>query len=119
MKRPEEQLQRSVVAYLKIAAPSLLWFAIPNGGFRTKAEAGIMKAMGQRAGVADLCVICPDGTAAFIELKAAGGTLSPAQMAFREDAAASKASYMVCRSLKDVEFFLRLLRVPLRSQGVA
>lgn len=37
--------------------PELRWlFAIPNGGYRSKSEAGRLKAAGVKAGVPDLCL---------------------------------------------------------------
>ena len=60
MRRPEEQLQRALVAHLRARLPKpwLVW-ATPNGGGRSKAEAGILKAMGVLAGVPDLFVLGP------------------------------------------------------------
>ena len=60
MRRPEEQLQRALVAHLRARLPKpwLVW-ATPNGGGRSKAEAGILKAMGVLAGVPDLFVMGP------------------------------------------------------------
>jgi hypothetical protein len=56
--RPEEALQRSVVGLLAIYENrGLLTYAhVPNGGRRSKAEAGAFKAMGVRAGVPDLLI---------------------------------------------------------------
>ena len=60
MRRPEEQLHRSLVAYLRMALPKpWLVLHVPNGGGRSKAEAGILKAMGVLAGMPDLLVIGP------------------------------------------------------------
>lgn len=60
MQRHEETLHRAAVAYLRAALPKPwdLWHT-PNGGGRSKAEAGILKAMGTRAGVPDLFVMGP------------------------------------------------------------
>lgn len=60
MNRPEEQLHRTCVAYLQAALPKpwLCWHT-PNGGGRSKAEAGILKAMGVVAGMPDLFVCGP------------------------------------------------------------
>lgn len=57
-------------------------FAIPNGGYRTKAEAAKLKAEGVSAGVPDLCIPVARGPyhALFIEMKAQGGKLSNAQI---------------------------------------
>lgn len=52
--------------------PELRWmFAIPNGGWRHKAEAGKLKAMGVKAGVLDICLPIRRGewAALWIELK--------------------------------------------------
>ena len=48
MNRPEQALQISVVNWLRVVAPDLFFLHIPNGGRRSKAEAGIFKAMGLR-----------------------------------------------------------------------
>lgn len=58
MRRPEESLQRALVAHLRARLPApWLVLHVPNGGGRSKAEAGILKAMGVLAGVPDLLVI--------------------------------------------------------------
>jgi hypothetical protein len=61
--RPEEILHRACVAYLRAALPKP-WFCahVPNGGGRSKAEAGILKAMGVLAGMPDLLVFGPHET---------------------------------------------------------
>lgn len=62
MNRAEEKLQRQLVAYLRAALPApWIVFHPANGGGRSKAEAGILKAMGVLAGVPDLFVIGPSG----------------------------------------------------------
>lgn len=60
MRRPEDALQKSLVAHLRahLPPPWLVW-ATPNGGGRSKAEAGILKAMGVMAGIPDLYVLGP------------------------------------------------------------
>jgi hypothetical protein len=78
--QPEAQLQRSLVEHLRWCAKADVWFAhIPNGGARTKAEAGIFKALGVRAGAPDLLIVRA-GQALFLEVKAPGRKLSPAQI---------------------------------------
>lgn len=52
--------------------PELKWlFAIPNGGFRTKSEAGRFKASGVKSGVPDICLPVKRGpySGLYIELK--------------------------------------------------
>lgn len=62
--------------------PALRWlFAVPNGGARSKAAAGKLKAEGTRRGVPDY--LLPQRSGEFVglalELKAKGGRVDPAQ----------------------------------------
>lgn len=60
MNRPEEALHKALVAQLRARLPKpWLVFHPANGGARTKAEAGILKAMGVLAGMPDLLLIGP------------------------------------------------------------
>ena len=79
--RPEQQLQRSVLAHLgRRGVPGLWWCHVPNGGYRGAIEAAIFKSLGVIAGVPDLLLIF-SGQTYGLELKAAkGGRLSPAQI---------------------------------------
>jgi len=101
----EDALQISCITWLRIQYPDLLAFHVPNGGKRSKAEAGRFKAMGVLAGVPDVLIISarqitistrpnPLGgghktysqyfTSLAIELKTKGGTVSPNQKAAQE-----------------------------------
>ena len=46
MKRPEEALQRTVVDWMRAVFPpppeGPVWFHVPNGGGRSKAEGGVV-----------------------------------------------------------------------------
>lgn len=70
----EQNLDRwnGVLAYM---------FAIPNGGQRSKATAGKLKAEGVKAGVPDIFLPVPVGTypGLFIEMKTSTGKLSTSQ----------------------------------------
>lgn len=55
---------------------------IPNGGMRSKSEAGRFKALGVLAGVPDLQFISR-GKTFFVELKAAAGVASKSQVEFQ------------------------------------
>lgn len=60
IKRSEEKLHRALVTHLRARLPApWLVMHVPNGGGRSKAEAGILKAMGVLAGFPDLLVIGP------------------------------------------------------------
>lgn len=76
----EEEIHRAVVRHLEYrAAPGVVWFHVPNGGGRSRAEAGIMKAMGTQPGVPDILAFRA-GRCFGLELKRErGGRVSPAQ----------------------------------------
>lgn len=82
--RPEQAIQAALAEYLQLLEnQGRLWFYhVPNGGVRSPVEAAIMKGLGVKPGVYDLCLMFPDGKAAYIELKAEGGRTSVAQDEF-------------------------------------
>lgn len=113
MKRPEQELQKSVVQYLRYAAPKVLFFHVPNGGKRSKAEAGIFKAMGVMPGVADLMLFWNNSPAlcypsfAAIELKAGKGAQTDHQKTFQDRWEALGGKYAVVRSLDELQGILK------------
>ena len=118
--RPEQAIQRAVVQYLRIMENlgELTFFHVPNGGRRSKAEAGIFKSLGVRAGVPDLVVLFPGGRCAFIEIKAPQGRLSAAQKAFRNTAEVMGFPFAECRGVDAVERFIRgLIAAPIRREA--
>jgi len=85
-RNPETALQCTIVQHLQARGmPGLVFFHCPNGGYRTKAEAGILKAMGVRPGVSDLILLHQNKTFA-LELKSQGGRATEEQMAFLSEA---------------------------------
>jgi hypothetical protein len=59
-RRPEDQIQRAVFQHFGMrAAPGVVAWHVPNGGWRSPIEAGILKGLGVRAGVADVCAVAP------------------------------------------------------------
>ena len=128
--RPEELLHRELVATLRATLPKpwLVWHT-PNGGGRSKAEAGILKAMGTLAGMPDLFVLGPNRTLVAIELKApprrlaSGGLsnaaprLNPAQRALQSDLGACGVPYLVCDDVGRCLEALRALGVPVRGRA--
>jgi len=106
-------LQRAVFEHLRIrAGPGVFAFHVPNGGARSPIEGAILKGMGVVPGVPDIIAI-KDGTVFGLELKAAGGRLSPAQRACHEAMQAAGAVVAVVTGLDEALACLegwRLLR---------
>lgn len=101
----ESDLQARCIAWFDKKYPGCqqLLFAIPNGGHRSKATAGILKAEGVRRGVADLFLAIPImGThGVFIEMKFKKGKQSPEQIQFQTQVEAMGFKYIVTRSEDD------------------
>lgn len=88
----EHAEQRALLTWASMSAgkhPELrLLFAIPNGGARSKAAAGKLKAEGVKPGVPDLCLPVARGGfhGLYLEMKRTqGGTLSPEQKQWHQD----------------------------------
>jgi hypothetical protein len=75
----EASRQAAIVEYVRLVAPEILIWAVPNGGLRTKGEAARLKWTGVLAGVLDLTLALPDGRCAFWETKTTYGRLSKDQ----------------------------------------
>jgi VRR-NUC domain-containing protein len=79
---PEAQIHRALVEHLRLRAkPDVLWLHVPNGERRDKITGAKLKRMGVLAGAADL-LLWHRGNSFALELKAPGGRLSEAQLAF-------------------------------------
>ena len=109
MKHLEDAFQVQVVQFFERAVSPLdaYIFAVPNGGKRGKIEGARFKTQGVRAGVADLVIMLEWGKTAFLELKSPSGTVSPAQRVFRATCERLGHPYGVCKTLEEVESFLR------------
>ena len=122
MKRPEEALQRTVVDWMRAVFPpppeGPVWFHVPNGGGRSKAEGGVLKAMGTRPGMPDLALLW-QGRHAWIELKAAGGRTTTEQRLCHQALMLAGGVVRVCRSLEDVRDFVEVLGIPTRERRPA
>lgn len=124
MRRPEHALQVAVAHMLQVVLdPDRTWWSsIDHGvGKLGKAEAGIRKRRGVKAGIPDIIIMFADGLTDYahligIELKAGKGSLSEAQ----EDVAAAWAIFgstvFVARSLEEVQDILDHCGVPLRHR---
>jgi hypothetical protein len=81
-KQPEAEIQRAVVQHLETrGVPGLVWFAVPNGGVRSKIEAAIMKGLGTKPGVSDL-ILLHESRFYALELKAPRQKPNKQQMDF-------------------------------------
>lgn len=79
----EEDLQINLVKHLGWRLkPGVVFWHTPNGGKRSKASAGRLKAMGVRAGIFDLMFLLPGPRAFGLELKWKSGTMEPEQETF-------------------------------------
>jgi hypothetical protein len=99
--RPEQAIQRNIAEWLRLQHKGLLWFHIPNGGGRSRAEAGILYAMGVRPGVADLCFVLY-GRNAWVEIKGPDGRVDKLQEEFRDAVVARGDEWHLVRSLDDM-----------------
>lgn len=117
-RHPELALHKAVVAYLRVACPQPpegpLWWHTHNEGKRSKADAATAKAMGQWRGLPDLLLLWR-GRLHGIELKAGRGKLSPAQDRCHEALTLAGAVVTTCRSVEEVDGFLRACGVPMRE----
>jgi len=102
----EDALQKAVAELLDTLG--WWWWHTPNGGARSKAEAGKFKAMGVKAGVADIIIAerwsagNDGGPAVAIELKGPKGRLQKTQKEWLAEAQHRKWLVAVCRTVDEV-----------------
>lgn len=115
MREEEHNIQCACVRWFNLQWPEYrgLLFAVPNGGARSKATAGKLKAEGVVPGVADLILLVPKRSSdnplilaptycgICIEMKTQKGRQSPEQIRWMERVAANGYKYAVCHSLED------------------
>lgn len=115
----EDQLQISVIDYLRLSLPkSAIVFHCPNGGQRNAREGAKFKRMGVLAGIPDVCILY-NGQAYFIELKTQRGILSPTQKELHQRFRESGFWIEICRNLSDVEHTLELWDIPQKAMVAA
>lgn len=116
MKRPEQALQRRICDELLRPLERdgrLSFYAVPNGGWRSPVEAGIMVGQGVRAGIPDLVVLLPGGRSIYAELKADKGRLSPRQALWRDRLQELGFAWCLVKSVEDMQAALVLAQVPM------
>ena len=115
MREEEHNIQCACVRWFNFQWPEYrgLLFAVPNGGARSKATAGKLKAEGVVAGVADLILLVPQWFTTWrgqegckyaglcIEMKTDKGRQSPEQKQWQEMVEAHGYKYAVCHSLDE------------------
>lgn len=101
----ESNLQIQCVNWFRRQYPaySQVLFAVPNGGFRQKITAKILKAEGALSGVADLILLLSRKgyTSLCIEMKFGKGTQSESQKAWQVEAEKNGSRYVVVRSFEE------------------
>ena len=75
--QPEAAIQRAIIARLRLSG--IVCHHSPNAAKRSVISGRRIKADGMITGWPDLTVVGPEGLVAFLEVKAPGGKLSPAQ----------------------------------------
>lgn len=119
----ETPIHISIIEFLDLVLPEplkALHFA--NGGKRGKREAGRLRAMGVKAGAADIIILgwMKAGVPSFIwfEVKSDEGALSQAQKDWRDWCATIGAPWFLVRSVDDAEHALTWLGVKLTGKTV-
>lgn len=115
MNRPEQELQITIARYLDLVLDPemVVWTAINPIPAKSKAAAGLSKAMGLKAGILDL-VFWWHGQSALIELKAKTGTWNPEQKEIIRRLKGVRIPTRTCRSLMEVDLALDDLGIPHR-----
>jgi hypothetical protein len=104
----EDAIHAGIVEFLCMAAhPRLMWFHCPNGGLVKPSARMYFARLGVFPGVADLVLVLPDKSVAFLEIKNSDGRLSTAQQAFQARCAVLGLRYRVVRSISDAEEVLK------------
>ena len=97
----EHEEQRELVRWFRQFHPDVLIFAIPNGGGRSKASAGRLKAEGVVPGIPDLFI---PAKGLWIEMKRVkGGALSPEQKAMIQYLEEVGYCAIVCKGAEDAK----------------
>ena len=98
----EHSRQVTLLQFLAINhAPDVFWFAVPNAGRRSWWEVAQKKKEGMVAGVADLCVMLPEGRALWLELKTGKNKQTEAQLAFQGICGKLGHPYEIARTLEE------------------
>jgi hypothetical protein len=114
-KNAEARRQAAIVEFVRWVAPQIVIWHVPNGGYRTKAEAGRLKWIGVLKGVLDLTLMLPEGRTAYWETKTPRTYLSDDQKDFIAKAEALGHTCALVRSIDDARRELARLGVATRE----
>lgn len=110
----EHDEQKALITWADLQAgkhPELhLLYAIPNGGARSKATAGKLKAEGVRSGVPDLCLPVPRGSfhGLYIEMKRSKrGSTSATQKWWHMALTGLSYQVRICKSFEEAKTVLQ------------
>jgi hypothetical protein len=99
--RAEDRIQAAVCAHLRWrGSKGVVWFAVPNGGYRTPIEAHVLKTTGVRPGVSDLILI-HGGKVHALELKTDKGRATTAQIEFVDEVRAAGGEAWIAHGLNE------------------
>lgn len=103
----EHGLQSRAVRWFRLTHRDMVHnlFAVPNGGYRTKTTAALMKEEGQLAGVADLILLKRKGScgALLLEAKVKGNYQSETQREWQKRIEADGYIYKIFHTLEEFE----------------
>jgi hypothetical protein len=112
----EDALQAAIVEFVRRCYPQVLIAAIPNGGWRTPAEAGRFRWTGVQAGMPDLVLTYGDRGILWLEVKdPQTGRLSDAQLEVIERLSAQGHLVAVVTSIDDARRELQALGLQSRE----
>jgi hypothetical protein len=116
----EARVQAAVVDWVRAVSPRVIVYAIPNGGYRTKAEAARLKWTGTLAGIPDLGLVFPGGQAGFLEVKPPKrGRLSDMQSEMLPRLEALGARCAIVRSIDDARTVFRTWGIETREAAAS
>lgn len=115
----EARFHRIVKTFLDVALPVDAYYTTIGHGGGGRIRGAQLKAAGVKPGVPDILIVYRNA-AIFIELKGPNGIVSPEQKRCHAALQAAGARVAVCRSLADVETFLKYhIGIPLVSRVAA
>jgi hypothetical protein len=118
MNYPESELHKAVAKYLSLVlCKGTWWTSIAHGETADFKRGARMKARGAKAGVPDILIV-DNGSCFWIELKAAGGTISSKQAQCHAELLTAGARVAICRSVDGVADILALWGIRTRDASV-